>query len=139
MKAVMNMALAFLNRISTVTKASQAVLPVFLGRAHACLVPHEQFEIMVELNPQLQRELEVLDVSSGIFHTVICLRADLDTDDKELIRKHLMQLGNEPLGQQIMALFSAAVPVPFDAQSALPTLELIEEYEQLQREKRSVK
>ncbi len=125
----------FLNRISTVTKTSQAVLPVFLGRANACLVPQEQFEIMTELNPQLLHELKVLDVSPGIFHTVISLRSDLNTDYKELIRKHLVELGNEPLGQQIISLFAAEMPVPFDAQSALFTLELIGQYEKLQREK----
>ncbi|HVV74153.1 MAG TPA: PhnD/SsuA/transferrin family substrate-binding protein [Verrucomicrobiae bacterium] len=113
----------FFGAIQTVVKPSAAVLPVFFKKKDACLVDSDAFEVMAELNPQLGRELQVVERSEPLVNTVVCLRRSVWSSDsyKADIIKALSELQLEPAGQQILTLFKTGVLVPF-TESQLATV-----------------
>lgn len=121
----------FFRRIKEVDKTSQAVLPVFLGNADACLVPQEQFATMVELNPQLGRELVALAVSPAVGFGVVCLRPDFDPARWAELESYLLQLHNQALGRQIFDVFHYGRLVLFDPAYIENAISLVEEYKAL--------
>lgn len=118
---------AFFSHIREVGKTAQAVLPVFLGEIDACLVPREQFETMVELNPQLDRKLMVVATSPAFCQTLVCVRANFDTVRRQLLIQKFQEIHSETLGRQILTLFRVERLVPFDASSVEATFALIRE------------
>lgn len=116
---------AFLGQITQVGRAAKAILPVFFGRADACLVNLESFGLMTELNPQLDRELVVLAKSPGFCRTLICMRADMTERYGGLLRGSLLSLHTDTQGQQLLSLFHVDELVPFDAAHLRGVAELI--------------
>lgn len=106
----------FFGRIEIVGKPSSAVLPVFFGNRHACLVDKLGFEVMKELNPQLGSRLQVVAASEPCVDNVICLsRRGWGTEKrKEDTLRSLGELHQNPVGQQILSLFKVAKLVPFE-------------------------
>ena len=51
----------FFARTDGVGKTTAAVLPVFFGKKHACVVDQASFELMKELNPQVGEKIQVVD------------------------------------------------------------------------------
>ena len=105
----------FFGRIEVVGKPSSAVLPVFFGNRHACLVDMLGFEVMKELNPQLGYSLQVVAASEPCVDNVICLSRDgwgSETRKQDTVRA-LEEMHLEPAGQQILGLFRVAKLIPF--------------------------
>jgi hypothetical protein len=50
----------FFHSVLVAEGPSQAILPVFFRQADACFVPRQMFETMVEMNPQVGRDLQIL-------------------------------------------------------------------------------
>jgi phosphonate transport system substrate-binding protein len=95
------------------SKSSKTVLPVFFGQADACLVHSNGFETMSELNPQLKRDLLVLETSPAMVPSVLCIRPDYRFDLKEGLVEALLHLHEEPRGQQILMMFKVDQLTPF--------------------------
>ena len=122
---------AFFQRVKEVDKTAQAVLPVFLRNADACLVPEEQFATMVELNPQLDRELVALEVSPAACYGVVCLRPGYDLARWAELDQQLLRLHELPLGRQILDFFHYGRLVRFDPSYIENPQALADEYEKL--------
>ena len=95
----------FFNSVKKVDKISMAVLPVFFGKVDACLVPRHAYETMVELNPQVGRELNVLSESPGYLVTVTCFRSGIVEKDQKTISAQFDTLDETPEYRQILILF----------------------------------
>jgi phosphonate transport system substrate-binding protein len=98
---------SFFTRIDVKEKVSQVVLPVFFGRADACVVDRSGFEIMAEMNPQVAKRLRVAVESHPFADTLACIKAhgwDEPSQRIELISA-MDELDEDPAGQQIMKLF----------------------------------
>lgn len=108
----------YFGRIEVVGKPSSAVLPVFFGNKHACLVDKLGLDIMVELNPQLGSKLQAIASSELYADNVLCLSKDgwtSETHKQDTIRA-LAELHLEPAGQQILTLFKVAKLAPYKEQ-----------------------
>jgi len=105
-----------LGRLELKDGLSQTVLPVFFGKADACVVDRRGFEIMVEMNPQVGRALRVLARSDPYVDTVLSVR--MRGWEREGQRQDLLDaiqdLPNDPAGRQIMTLFKFDGVVPFE-------------------------
>ncbi|NVN91310.1 MAG: PhnD/SsuA/transferrin family substrate-binding protein [Desulfuromonadales bacterium] len=101
------------NNIKEFNKASQVVLPVFFHQADACLVSRNHFETLVELNPQLGRQLRVLETSPGFVTGILAVRKDLQSSKRDAIVKSSLEMHNDPKGKQIMTVFRINRMVPF--------------------------
>ncbi len=106
------------------SKASKVVLPVFFGKADACLVTRNGFNTLAELNPQLGRELIILKESPGYVPSAICLRRHFDSGpandilrDSQLaadILQGLAELHLDPHGRQVLMLFKIDSLIAYD-------------------------
>ncbi len=96
-----------------VSKAAQAILPVFFKQVDVALAERNSFDVMVELNPQLGKELKVLATSQNFLGAVLCLRKEFFEMYKEDIEDALDSLHKDPQGKQILMLFRANKLVPF--------------------------
>lgn len=110
----LGMAEAFFGVLEDHTDPMAAVLPVFFGKRDAVLVDATKFELMTELNPQLN-SLEAIDASEPLVNAVICLGRSGWSSER--FRQDLVQamaeLHLKPAGQQILTLFKAGRMVPF--------------------------
>lgn len=95
------------------TKYSRTVLPVFFRQVDAALVPRAGLETMAELNPQLNRELQVVAESPAYLSSVLCIRRDYRADFKQTLVEALRNLHTEAAGQQLLTLFRVDKLVPF--------------------------
>ena len=107
-------------------KAGQAVLPVFFGKADACVVSRTAFDTMVELNPQLGVELRPILESSDFPRPVISMRDGLIEKYGDLIQDSLLSLHTDPSGQQLLSLFHIEKLVPFEPTYLNSLIELLE-------------
>ncbi|TVQ96621.1 MAG: hypothetical protein EA399_15500 [Desulfovibrionales bacterium] len=91
-----------------------AVLPVFFGQVDAALIDKAGFNLMIELNPQLQ-VLQPLAVSDPLVNAVLCLnRSGWQPEAfRMVLLEELENLHASPAGQQILTLFKIDRLVPF--------------------------
>ena len=81
---------------------------------------------MAELNPQLGRELLVLEKSASFCRALICLRPDVKELYGGLLRESMLSLHTEPQGQQLLGLFHVDELVPFEPAHLRAVKELID-------------
>ncbi len=121
----------FAGRIIREDKLAKVVLPVFFGRVAACVVSRSGFETMVELNPQLARQLVVLAESPAVVPAIFAFRADYEPEYKDKLVKGLQELQTSPAGQQVLTIFQSD-NIEIQPLSSLDTaLELIATHKQL--------
>jgi phosphonate transport system substrate-binding protein len=103
----------FFGSISEATKATQVVMPVFFGQADACLVNRSLLETMSELNPQVGRQLLILEQSPGFVTGILAARKNFSHTQRDTVVKILQEMHTDPKGKQIMSLFRITRLVPF--------------------------
>lgn len=96
----------FFAEIKESNKVSRTVLPIYFRQGDACLVTSSGFATMVDLNPQVGKQLNVLCMSPPLLPSLICLRRDLDSSMKALVIDGLSSLHQDAAGQQALMLFT---------------------------------
>ncbi len=109
-----------------VNKASQAVLPVFFKQSDACLVSKSAYETMVELNPQIGKELTVLLSSDKLLDGIFCFHKLLRADIKAKMTKIAVNIHSTASGKQILTLFQIDDITPFNPSMLDPTMALLD-------------
>ena len=97
----------FYSQIVSAPKISQVVLPVFFRQLDACVVTRSGFETMVELNPQVGRQLQVIASSPPIVPVLFCFRADYSSPIRAKVLEELAHWHETPAGRQILTLFQS--------------------------------
>lgn len=92
-------------KVTLERKLSTVVLPVFFGNAQACLVTRRGFDTMVELNPQVGKNLRVLAASPAFVVTVLCFGSMANPADKATTLEGIQRLHEQPRGQQLLTVF----------------------------------
>lgn len=105
-------------RVARATKLSAVILPVFFGRAKACLVTREGFKTMVELNPQLGRDLRILVESPGYVPMLSFLRRAYMPPFRQDLVDAILRMHRTAAGRQILTM------VQGNAMELLPPEEL---------------
>ena len=123
----------FFDQIELRHAFSKGVLSVFFGKTDACIVEDLVYETMVELNPQLGKQLTILETSSEIVNNFSFIRRDYGKAQKEYLRQECFNIIQSPRGRQILALFQVDDLVPLK-ESDLETLKsLVHAYETLKQ------
>ena len=91
--------------VSYVTKASQAAMAVFFGQADVCLVTERSLKTMVEMNPQMGRDLEVIAESAEFLPAVLCFVEPASTPNSVRATDAMLRLHELREGRQALSLF----------------------------------
>ncbi len=123
----------FFYAIEEKNKVIQVILSVFFGQADVCIVPEGAFKTMAELNPQIGKQLRIIDSSDEIVWGISLFHKDIDEEIKEKIQKITFSLKERVRGRQILMLFKFEDIVQLE-ESSLDTLKsLLNEYENLKQ------
>ena len=95
----------FFSRVVEEQKLTNAVLPVFFGKADACLVPRKGFKTMAELNPQVSRQLRELAASPELVATGFFFREGYSQAEQDKCVAQFTRVHSVPSGQQILTVF----------------------------------
>lgn len=95
----------FFGGIKEVSKASQAILPVFFHQADACIITRNAFSTAAELNPQIEQDLVILASSPEFPPGITFMRATLSKAQKDEFIRLSQKMVLSPTGKQILTLF----------------------------------
>lgn len=125
---------AFFASFELQNNPSAAVLPVFFGKAQACVVDAGAFELLAQLNPQLQRALVPITESPTMANSVVCFsRTGWPSEQlRHDAAKQLATLERDPAGRQILLLFRCDRLSPFEPAQFETTVDLYRRYRQFQ-------
>lgn len=119
----------FFAQSRNVLKPSAAILPVFFRREDACVVTLRSLQVMADLNPQLKRELLVLEESRPRPSAIIATRKGLSASHREMMRDVLQSLDRTVQGKQLLTLFRMNRLVPFRSEYLARLEELFREHD----------
>jgi phosphonate transport system substrate-binding protein len=114
-------------------KTSETVLPVFFNKITACVTKLGAYRTMTELNPQLEKELVVINESPELLRGLVIFRTDLDMDLKNTITDALLTMHEDVDGQQILMIMREQRLIPFKPEYIDTARTLYQEYKQLQQ------
>lgn len=86
-------------------KPAKAILPVFFGRADACLVTRATFLDMSELNPQVGQRLRVLAASADLIPSFLCFRRGYASRFRAQVEAAIQNLHTSTAGKQVLMIF----------------------------------
>ena len=101
------------------------VLPVFFRQADACVVARRGFDAMVELNPQLDKQLRVIATSPKFVPATMVYHKDCPAERKTMLSNLLRDLHVSEAGRQAQMLFNFREFVVIDASLLQPSLDLL--------------
>ena len=116
----------FFSSVTTATKVSRVVLPVFFGQADACLTSKRGFDTMCELNPQVAREMAAIATSPGLVVTFNAFHKSYHGAGREGFLRIYTDLPNNPAGRQLATLFQFQNLVVRDATCLAPALAILD-------------
>jgi len=124
-------AASFCSRVTLQSKLTKAVLPVLFRQADACLVTHNGFKTMGELNPQVSRQLRVLASSPKVVPAGFFFRAGYPQAQQDAFVAQLQQVHRSPAGQQVLTIFQTDRIEEHPPSVLNNTLEMLESHRRL--------
>jgi ABC-type phosphate/phosphonate transport system substrate-binding protein len=125
----------FFSQIEEKGKASQVVLPVFFGQADACIINDVSYKTMVEMNPQLGKDLKLMLASPEYLQGVGVFRKGLAANLKEQIISTAKNFKGYARGRQVLLLFKMDSLEPLSEPDLTSVKLLLAEYEQLKQKR----
>jgi ABC-type phosphate/phosphonate transport system substrate-binding protein len=103
----------YFSSVKETRTVAKAVMPVFFRQADACVVTRQVFDLTVELNPQISRELSIIGRKGKLSQGVIAVDRRLSEETKEKLRQAFLTLHQTAEGKQLLMLFKVRKLVPF--------------------------
>jgi phosphonate transport system substrate-binding protein len=94
-------------QVQTNQKLPNIVLPVFFRQIDACLVTKSGFDIMVELNPQVGKDLFIVAESEDIVPIIFAFRDHYEPPFLDTLLSGLSELDQSNAGLQILNIFQS--------------------------------
>jgi hypothetical protein len=98
--------------VQSAYKVSRTILPVFFKQADACLITKSGFDTVIQLNPQVGRDLLIIRQSSPVLPSLLCLRSSIERGLKDRIIEVLENLQADSSGKQVLLLFKLERLIP---------------------------
>jgi phosphonate transport system substrate-binding protein len=116
----------FFGAMTTDSKASRVVLPVFFGQIDTCLTTRRSFDTMSELNPQVAKDLIAVASSPVMVVTFYIFHKNYHGASRERFAKAYADLPNSVAGRQLATLFQFERLVVKDIGCLAPALGVLE-------------
>jgi phosphonate transport system substrate-binding protein len=97
----------FFGRVSSFNQASRVALPVFFRQADACLMTRSSFQVMGELNPQLNTQMRIFAASPEVVPSGFAFRKDFVSPFRAQMLAEMTRMGETPAGRQLLMLTQA--------------------------------
>lgn len=95
-------------------KATNVVLSVFFNKTAASIVSKPSFDLLCELNPQISKEVKIIETSEPLLFGVIFFNTNnKDKDREKLVYDTLVSLNKDSYGKQLLNMFNVDKIVPF--------------------------
>jgi len=106
----------FFKNIVVSINANQAILKTFFKQVEACIVPKNLYEYSVEINPQLDNDLVILEQSDPYIVGVFCANKKMDDDfRRNLIQSAIKALENTK-GKQFSLFFRVGEVIEYKSE-----------------------
>jgi phosphonate transport system substrate-binding protein len=126
----------YFTQITPAAKPERIILPVFFRQADACLVLESAYQTMVELNPQISRQLTVLARSPGFITSIGCATELLS---QELIDRFIEKSVNDKSihSRQLLLIFHVKKIFVFQPEYLSHTENVFRKYKQIIHQSKS--
>lgn len=114
-------------------QVTEVILPVFFRRTQAAGISRRAFDMAVELNPQLGRELRAISTSPKVIPDGFWFRKDCDPEDRRAFQRSMLLLDTIPAGRQVLALYQSTGFQQRPCSIMNGTVEMIHQFERLHR------
>jgi phosphonate transport system substrate-binding protein len=114
-------------------QVAEVILPVFFRRTQAAGLSRRAFNMAVELNPQLGRELRVISTSPKVIPDGFWFRKDCDPEDRRVFQQSMLRLSTIPAGRQVLALYQSTGFQQRPCSIMNGTVDMIHQYERLHK------
>jgi ABC-type phosphate/phosphonate transport system substrate-binding protein len=122
---------AFFSAQKLSDKVNQVVLPVFFRRVDAACLARRDWDTVVELNPQLGRDLRLLEVSPKIIPIAFAFRRNTSAEARMALINSIQSIYKSTAGQQIIELYQSRTFVQRQMSVMKPTFEMVRQSERL--------
>jgi ABC-type phosphate/phosphonate transport system substrate-binding protein len=123
----------FFAAVAETKKPSQALMQVFFRQSDACVTTTQFLDLSSELNPQIGRELKVIERLPKLAGGIMAFRSDLPEEHKKRIRQALLTLHEDQEGKQLFVLFQLKKLLPYRPEYIRATEALHTEHRRLAR------
>lgn len=127
----------FFGEIEQVEKLNEAILPVFFQKKGACLVTKEGFMTMVELNPQLAKQLVILAESPPYVPAGLFFRKGYVSSAKERLYNDVEKWVKDPSYKQLAIIFQMDGLKPASSEILDDTLSLLKRSYEITSQKKN--
>jgi ABC-type phosphate/phosphonate transport system substrate-binding protein len=110
---------------------NQVVLPVFFRRMDAACLARRDWETVVELNPQLGRDLRAFAISPKLIPIGCFFRKDVSVEARQALIQSIQRISSETVGREIVSLYQSQSFAVRTMAAMKPTLDLLHQYERL--------
>ncbi|MBL9127057.1 MAG: PhnD/SsuA/transferrin family substrate-binding protein [Verrucomicrobiales bacterium] len=115
-------------------KLSAAVLPLFFRQLDTCVVDRLGFETLVELNPQVGKQLGAVLTSPEFVPMVFCMRVGYPATIRKQLVETLKTLHESEAGRQVLTVLQFERFRPVEPDALRGSLALLEEHDRLASE-----
>ncbi len=110
---------------------NQVVLPVFFRRTDAACLARRDWEMAIELNPQLGRDIRILAVSPKLVPIAIAFRRGCSPEGRRVLIDSILRIASQTAGKQIVALYQSHGFIVRPTSVMNSTLEMVRQFERI--------
>lgn len=127
--------------LSVVDKSSRAISDVFFNKTDAAVVSEGEFNLSNELNPQIGKQLKIIDSSKPLLYGVICYTDRLQTHKNiglDEIIDNFCSMHKTKIGKHFLQIFRITQFIPFKDEYMKNSEELYKEFIELSKRKKKL-
>ncbi|MBT8341586.1 MAG: PhnD/SsuA/transferrin family substrate-binding protein [Desulfatitalea sp.] len=128
---------AHFSQIRTANKASRIVLPVFFGKADACIINASAFELMADLNPQIGKQLTIIERSEDLVAMLLCATPLAEEQDKVVVNTEARKAMSDENIRQALTIVQMKSIFPFKPEYLTATKALFDSYQSLRTQRKT--
>ncbi|HNV71245.1 MAG TPA: PhnD/SsuA/transferrin family substrate-binding protein [Candidatus Ozemobacteraceae bacterium] len=123
----------FFSSITRSQTISKVVHPVFFRQVDASIANDTSLATLIEMNPQIQKNLKILATSPLIPLGIVFLRKDMEAEKRRTFLDSCLKLDTHAKGQQILTLFKIKRLARFVPETLEPVIAIHREWQQLRK------
>ncbi len=120
------------SKIDVSNSAIQTVLQVYFNKYDICVIDKNSFDIICDMNPNISKELIILEKSDKFPHSVMMLFNTNDSHIKKFVKENALGLENDDYGRQLLKLFKVQKIIPYKKEYMIGINKLFKSNQEMQ-------